>query len=80
MRIREHLSLLRKMYELALWQNARIDEWKKLNLSHAREGRDMALAWRVSLESPDVDIRDEVDALIVEWSDQVARLEEQVVA
>lgn len=80
MRLRERFNLLRGMYTLALWQDAQLTEWKKLNLDHARSGRDMVLAWRVSLESPEVDIRDEVDALVTEWSDQVARLEEEVVA
>jgi monomeric isocitrate dehydrogenase len=79
MSIRERIQLLRRMWHVCVWQNERIEEWKRLNLQHARSGYDMAVAWRVSMEAPEVDLRDEVDSLVTEWGDQVARLEEQVV-
>ena len=40
---------------------------------------DLAVAWRISLEQPEVDLSEDIDTLIRELSDQVAKLEEYVV-
>lgn len=56
-----------------------IDMWQQVALSEKRSARDIAIAFRASLDSPDIDIRDDVDALIVSLSDQVAQMEEQIV-
>jgi len=39
----------------------------------------MAVAFRIALERPEIDIRDDLDILIANLSDQVAKIEEHVV-
>lgn len=56
-----------------------IDMWQQLALEEKRGARDIAIAFRASLDSPEIDIRDEVDDLIRNLSDQVAQMEEQIV-
>lgn len=56
-----------------------IDMWQQLALAEKRGARDIAVAFRASLDSPEIDIRDDVDDLIRSLSDQVAKMEEQIV-
>lgn len=64
--IRERDQLLR-IYEAAI-------------LHHQRAMLDLATAFRISMETPEIDLRDELDAMIRNLSDQVAQTEEHVVA
>lgn len=67
--------------QLAALQNAmaRIEEWQRLTLMTTREAHGMAVAWRLSMETPEIDIRDDVEKVIREYEDQIARLSEQIV-
>jgi hypothetical protein len=59
-------------------------EWRALQaqrgvLAANRALLEMAIAHRVSIECPEIDIRDDLDALIEKLTDQVAVLEELIV-
>lgn len=49
-------------------------------LQHQRSMLDLATAFRVSIECPEIDLRDDLDAMIESLSDQIAQTEEHVVA
>lgn len=55
-----------------------IEEWKRACLAQTRAAVEVALAARIAIESPEIDLRDEFDDLLRELRDQAARLEEQV--
>lgn len=57
-----------------------IRDWQDLSLAQARTMLDLLIAWRISIEQPEIDLRDDVDSLINSYRDQVARLEEQIVS
>lgn len=57
----------------------KIDEWQQLALHSQRAARDIAVAWQVAMEKPEIDVRDEVGILVRDLSDNVAALEETVI-
>ena len=56
-----------------------LELWKRSTLAEARAAQEVALAARLAIESPEIDMRDEFDTLLQELSYHVARLEEEVV-
>jgi len=56
-----------------------IEELQRSALALQVAARDLAIAWRLSIEAPEVDLRDDLDALIRDLSDQVAQIQEHVV-
>jgi hypothetical protein len=48
-------------------------------LALARGNLDLAVGWRISMEQPEIDLRDEVDEMIRVIHDELARLEERIV-
>lgn len=56
-----------------------IDMWQQIALASQRGTRDLAIAFRAALDRPDVDLRDDVDELVRDLSDQVAAMEEQII-
>lgn len=66
--IREAAEILQLQRELML----------KADLDAHRAMLNLAVEWRVSLERPEEDVRERLDAAIVDLSDHVARLEEHV--
>lgn len=55
-----------------------IAEWQELALMCQRGTRDLAIAFRVAMETPEVDLRDDLDNLVRDLSDAVATLEEHI--
>lgn len=55
-----------------------IDEWQRIALTSQRSTRDLAVAWRVSQETPEIDLREDLDTIVQELSDAVAQLEEHI--
>ena len=64
--------------ELLARREIEIGELQRCILAHQQAMRDLAVAFRISLESPEIDIRDDLDELIRSLSDDVAKLEEHV--
>ena len=57
------------------------DQWHesmKREVEMEKRVIDMAIAWRIHLERPEIDMRDDLDNMIVELEDQVAALEEHL--
>ena len=52
---------------------------RQIILVHQRSLLELAIGFRVALEQPEVDIRDELDAMIQELSYGIAQTEEYVV-
>lgn len=61
---------------LALSQE--IEQMQYAVLANQQAYRDLAVAWRISIERPEDDIREDLELLIQDLSDQVATLEEHV--
>jgi hypothetical protein len=72
---------------LLVYARFRPNPWKQMairavrleqesQLISARAMLDLATAWRVAMERPEVDLRDDVDAMIETLSDQIAVMEE----
>lgn len=77
--MREVASVLTEQTQALSIAMQQIAEWQELALNCCRSSRDLAIAWRVALEQPETDLRDDLDDLVRELSDHVARLEEQIV-
>ena len=60
-----------------------IDSWQRLALVSQQATRDLAIAFRLYCDQdhddPELDIRGDLDVLVRELSDGVAKLEEQIV-
>lgn len=74
--------LLRRQQHL-LTEQARLigdqtDEIRRLHLEHARELRGVVCGWIISLERPEVDLREDLFALDRKLANQVAQLEEHI--
>ena len=54
----------------------RKDRLEELALSFARSQRELCWAFRLAVEAPEIDIRDDLDAMIASLSDQIALMEE----
>lgn len=73
---REIIEAQRKLLAI---RERQIEDWKRATLAQARAAMEVALAARIAIDTPEVDLRDEFDGLLREISYQVARLEEEVV-
>jgi len=60
-------------------QQQEIEIYKKIVLLHQRSLLELAVGFRLALEQPEVDISDELDAMIQELSYGIAQTEEYVV-
>lgn len=76
--LKEAAETLSQQNELLKQAVGTIDQWQQLTLASQRSSRDLAVAFRVYCESPEVDIRDELDQLVTELSDAVANFEEHL--
>lgn len=76
----EAADILKKQSDLLKCAAKQIDEWQMLALNSQRSTRELAIAFRLAQESPEIDIRDNLDALIRDISDSIASLEEHLVA
>lgn len=79
-------NLLRPDWELIHAQRmliemlrAEIRDLHRAGLEGVRSNLQLAIAARVLQETPEVDVREDLDMLIRDLSDQIARLEEQIV-
>lgn len=72
---RQTIELIREAREVIHLQQKRM---KRVELDSTRALLNMALSWRISIEQPEVDVRDKLDAAIEDLTDQMARLEEHV--
>jgi hypothetical protein len=58
--------------------NVGIEAKQREILEERRHRLDLLHAWRISIEQPEVDVRDELDAWIAQLRDEVALIEEEV--
>lgn len=61
---------------LARKQQKTIAKLMAQNMELRRQALDLACAWRLSLERPEVDVRDNLSAMISDLQDELAVLEE----
>ena len=59
-------------------QQKTIRDLRRANLELHREMLDLTVAWRLSMEQPEVDIRDDVQGAIQSISDKIAVMEEHL--
>lgn len=74
--LKSTIALVDAQNELLKAQDKEIAQWKRLAFVNARAVRDLALTFRVAVEQPEVDVREELDRIAEKYSDQLARLEE----
>ena len=72
------LDALRAQQDELILRRAEIRDLQRLCLANQQTMRDLAIGWRVSMEQPEIDLRDELDALIENLSNTVAQMEEHV--
>jgi hypothetical protein len=72
------MKWLRLMLLLAVYRK-QVEEYKQVSLELQRAYLDLAVAFRISMERPEVDLRDTLDALIRDLRDQLSLYEEHVV-
>jgi hypothetical protein len=52
---------------------------QRVHLEHQREMHGLVSAWRIHMETPEIDLRDDITALATDLGNQIAALEEHVV-
>ena len=72
---RDQMSLIRAQSKLIRDQQAEI---QRLHLEYTKEIHGLACSWMLSLEQPEVDMRDSLFRMNVKLADQIATLEEHV--
>jgi len=65
--------------DLIYQQTKEIEIYKQIILVHQRTMLELAVGFRVALEKPEIDIRDELDEMIRDLSYGLAQTEEHVV-
>ena len=65
-----------ELLDMAQRQQETIRMQRRAILELHREMRDQATAWRISMETPELDLRDDVSAIIRILNDKIAQLEE----
>lgn len=80
LRIFHRAALVVKLQrELISQKNAEIVVLQRCLLECQRACLDLAIGFRVAVEKPEIDLRDELDAMIRDLSNQIAQIEEHVV-
>lgn len=72
-------EMIEAQRKLIAIKNHQIAEWQRACLSQTQAAEQVALAARLAIESPEIDLREEFDLLLREIGDQRARLEEQII-
>ena len=72
---RDQMQLIRAQSKLIRDQQ---NEIRRLHLEHTKEIHGLACSWMLSLEQPEVDMRDTLFAMNTALADQIAKLEEHV--
>ena len=68
---------LRLLYLLGMYRK-QVEDYKHVALDLQRAYLDLAVSFRISMERPEVDLRDTLDTLIRNLRDQLSRYEEHV--
>lgn len=55
-----------------------IERWKRATLEQIKASREIATATLMIIDNPDADVREDIDKLVRDLSDQVAKLEEHI--
>ena len=76
---RRATSAIHLQRELIAAKNLEIEVLQRCILEHQHALHDLAVAFRVALEQPEVDIRDDLDQMISEMRDYMAQTGEFVV-
>ena len=71
------IALLQKLMEAK--DNTAEHRLTQVRLDHIRELHGLASAWRIHMETPEIDLRDDITALATTLGNQIAALEEHVV-
>ena len=82
-RLRRSLNLLNAQNQLIQRQQHLINMYEaelvRVKLEHMREVHGIASAWRIHMETPEIDLRDDITALATTLGNQIAAPEEHVV-
>lgn len=76
--IREFFFYRRTALVMMRTKNAEIDVLQKCILAHQHALHDLAVAFRVALDQPEVDIREDLDQMISEMADNLCQAQEFV--
>lgn len=76
--LRRRFSLLSTALAVIRIKNSEVEELKRVALASQVAARDLVVAWRVSLELPEVDLRDDLDLMIRDLDDQICQLQEHI--
>lgn len=75
----EQMEVIRAQRLALRFAVKKIAQWQDLALDTTRSMRDLAISYRVAQEQPEVDLREDLDQIVRELDDQMARLTEQIV-
>jgi hypothetical protein len=82
-RLRRSLDIIRAQQALIDAQREMINNQRienaRIRLDHCRQLLGLASAWRIHMETPELDLRDDLTVMCNDWADMVATLEEHVV-
>jgi predicted nucleic acid-binding Zn ribbon protein len=86
-------SITRRLFGIDVYQELKRLDRRQQDVIHAQQAwlaqtqleslrcqRDLVLGWRISVERPEVDIREDLEAMYRDLSDQIARIEEHVLS
>lgn len=75
---RRYLAAVKSHRQEIYERDVEIRDLQRCVLVHQKAMIELAVAFRIALEQPEIDIRDDLESLIRELSDGVAHLEEFV--
>ena len=76
--VKAQFDLIADMFRIMQDQVDEIDTLHKTNLEHARQTHEVALAWLLSFERPEIDMREAVVTLERDLTLSIAKLEEHI--
>jgi hypothetical protein len=76
--LRRRFSLLKAAMQVIRIKNAYIEELQRMSLVSQVAARDLVVAWRVSLDSPEIDLRGDLDLMIRDLDDNICQLQEHI--
>ena len=76
--LRRRFSLLKAAMQVIRIKNAEIEELLRMSLISQVAARDLVVAWRVSLDSPEIDLRGDLDLMIRDLDDNICQLQEHI--
>jgi hypothetical protein len=77
--IRQAIRIVRLQQQLIDRQTQELRDWQTATLTAARNQRELLIGWILSLDQPEISCEEDLHRMLTVISDEVAKLEEQII-